>query len=369
MEKGAAPNLNDTHIRSSTSVVYAHYVRTFAAIAVVIMHSTGESLQQFRSEQPNNPEWLAAITFYSLLRWASPFFIMISGAFLLNPKKMESISDFLKKRFTKVVVPFLFWAFIYITYDNRGAFVTLKFPDWGYLYQKVVHEDVYYHLWFISMILSLYFLTPIFRIFTRHASRTEIEYFLGLAFVVTTVQHFVPNVFTIKYVGWLGYIGFYVLGYYLSTFAITRKKWIYGLALLMPVVTFIGSHYLAIQKGSYDDKVFVYFSPNVVLISFAFYLFIKDTNWSAFASRFPRLDRFVHYFSDISFGIYFVHVLFIDLLKNYLPYGAKIVPTCFIYYPVSPFLGILLQAALVLTISFSTISLLKKIPFIRRIVL
>lgn len=355
--------------QSSSDVQYAHYIRSFAAIAVIVMHSVGENLQKFNPTDPYQNQWLSANFYYSLLRWASPFFIMISGAFLLNPKKNETIKDFLTKRFRRVFIPFLFWAVVYTLYENRGFIDQWKAPIWSKVFQKMIFEDVYYHLWFISMILSLYFLTPIFRVFIRHATRFEIEYFLVFTFFITTVQHFIPNVFMIKYVGWLGYIGFYVMGYYISTFNIGKKKLIYVFGLLMPLITFFAAQYLAEVKGSYDDKVFVYFSPNVVLISFAFYLYLKNYDWTSFSEKYPKLDSAIHYFSNISFGIYFIHVLIIDLLKNFLWGNSKITSDQFIYWAINPLIGTLLQSFTVLILSISSIYILSKIPILKKVIL
>ena len=355
--------------KSSSDVLYAHYIRSFAAIAVVFMHSVGENLQKFDPNQPYGANWFSANFYYSLFRWASPFFIMISGAFLLNPKKVEPIKDFLFKRFRRVFVPFLFWAIVYTLYENRGYIDQWKAPDWSKIYQKIIFEDVYYHLWFISMILSLYFLTPIFRVFTRHATRFEIEYFLGFTFFITTIQHFIPNVFMVKYVGWLGYIGFYVMGYYISTYPIQNRKWIYYLMITIPFITFFAAQYLAEQKGSYDDKVFVYFSPNVVFISFALYLFLKNCNWKSFADKYPKIDHFIHYFSNISFGVYFIHVLIIDLLKNFLWGWSKITSDQYIYWQINPILGTFFQAITVLILSILSIYILSKIPILKKYIL
>ena len=50
----------------------------------------------------------------SLCRTAVPLFVILSGFFLLPVR--EEMSIFLKKRFTRVVVPFIVWCILYAVY-------------------------------------------------------------------------------------------------------------------------------------------------------------------------------------------------------------------------------------------------------------
>src|SRR5690349_17287048 len=105
-------------------------LRMIALFAVIILHTTSPVLGQYHKV----PMWiwLTGDFYNSLVRFAVPVFVMISGALLLN--KEYELSDFLKKRLSRVVIPFLFWSCIYIVYmfyneelDYSGDFwITLK---------------------------------------------------------------------------------------------------------------------------------------------------------------------------------------------------------------------------------------------------
>ncbi len=349
--------------------LYANYIRTLAALAVVQMHSVGELLFSFQPEASGDLRWWTGNIYYSTLRWATPFFIMLSGSFMLNPSQEESPGEFLKKRISRVLIPFSFWAVVYLVYENRGGIYDGNLPGWRVIRDRILFEDVYYHLWFIPMIVGLYLLTPTFRIWIKHAHRSDVEYFLVLSFSITALQHFFTNLFVVKYIGWLGYIGFYVLGYYISTYPIRWKAWIYAAAICMPALTAIGTWWLTVKAGSYDNKLYVYFSPNVVIMTFALFLFLKDYDWSGFSDRHPRINRIINRFAEISFGIYFVHVLVLDVMKNGYIGNIRNTYDTFFNLPVHPLYGTFIQALLAVAISSCLILLLSKVPILKKLLM
>ena len=346
--------------------LYANYIRAIAAFSVVQMHSVGEYLFHFNPAANTDIRFITADLIYSCLRWATPFFIMLSGTFNLLPSREETTGQFLRKRVSRVLIPFTFWSVVYLLYDYRGFIYDQKMPNWSEFWDKILYQDVYYHLWFIPMITGLYLLTPVFRIWIKNAQRSDIEYFLVLSFSITAIQHFSPSLFIVKYIGWLGYIGYYVLGYYLSTYPVNWKKWVYPLALLMPALTAIATWWLTVKAGTYDNKIFVYFSPNVVLMAFAFFLFLKELDWSTFAVRYPRLNWAINRLADLSYGVYFIHVLILDVIKNGYIGGWHITSDTYFNYHIHPMIGAFLQATTVLLISLGIISLLSRVPVLNK---
>ncbi|MBK8557831.1 MAG: acyltransferase family protein [Lewinellaceae bacterium] len=348
--------------------LYPNYIRTAAAFAVVQMHAIGGYLYELNPETGITSEFIAADVYYSFLRWATPFFIMLSGSLMLQPSRTEPTSVFLKKRIGRVMIPFAFWTVIYMVYQYRGDIYFGKAISWKAIGEQIFFQDVYFHMWFIPMIVGMYLLTPIFRLWIRHAQRQDVEYFLGLCFVITALQHFFPSLIVVKSIGWLGYIGFYVLGYYLAAFPIRNKRWIYALALSMPILTAVVTWWASAQENTYVNTYFIYFSPNVVLMSFALFLFLRDYDWSVFSGRYPRINAAVSRFSKVSFGVYFIHALWLDVFKNgYM--GLPLYANTFFGLPVSPWYGGLLQAVVVTLVSALTMIGLGKISWLKKYIM
>jgi surface polysaccharide O-acyltransferase-like enzyme len=91
------------------TTAWLDFVRWIATIAVITIHVAAPYLYKYGSIPMLNWNFYNFID--SLTRFAVPFFVMLSGALLLN--RNDSLKDFLFKRFSRVLIPFLFWSIIY----------------------------------------------------------------------------------------------------------------------------------------------------------------------------------------------------------------------------------------------------------------
>lgn len=345
------------------------YIRVVAVLGVITLHSSGESLFHFDAKNPLDKNFVTGVFFYSFLRWATPFFILISGTLMLNAKKRdEDTVSFLKKRVSRILIPFVFWAFIYYSYENRGYFLSGQLPSYAPFITRFFFEEVYYHLWFIQMILGLYILTPFFRVFLKSAKKADIEYFLAICFISSATQNFFPTFFVAKYLGWFSFIGYYILGHYLSTYPIPLRfrKWLYVGGILSVFGHSIGTLMASNWNHAYYDHFFMYVSPTVIVLTIAFFTYLQHINWQRFALKFPNVNQVLLKINELSFGIYFIHVLILDLLKNGYVFNVKITYNSFLDIPVPPPVGVFATAFFVVLFSFLAIWGLQKMPFLRR---
>ncbi len=68
------------------------YLRVITIYSVVLLHTTAPLLYLFNVIPTY--EWITGDAFGSLVRWCVPIFFMLSGTFLLDPNKNETIKDF-----------------------------------------------------------------------------------------------------------------------------------------------------------------------------------------------------------------------------------------------------------------------------------
>ena len=83
-------------------IFYYDFLRAFAIIAVIICH-----VDLFFGPLTTPTKIIAQMTFHDIGRIGVPIFLMISGALLLN--REYDLSDFLKRRFARIIYPFIFW--------------------------------------------------------------------------------------------------------------------------------------------------------------------------------------------------------------------------------------------------------------------
>lgn len=100
--------------------------------------------------------------FDDLLHYAVPLFVFLSGLLVWGrPWRGDSRAyrDFISRRFSAIAVPYVVWAALY------SAMFMLKAADAraavGELPGLVLTGHVWYHLYFIPMLLTFYLLTPI----------------------------------------------------------------------------------------------------------------------------------------------------------------------------------------------------------------
>lgn len=95
-------------------LVYMDWLRVLATIAVVTIHVSAGYVSML--DASNVSRWMAGNFYDSFSRASVPIFVMISGALLLRGAKDSSIGEFLKKRASKVIIPFIGWSAIFYIY-------------------------------------------------------------------------------------------------------------------------------------------------------------------------------------------------------------------------------------------------------------
>ncbi len=346
-------------------LAYADLLRVLAAIAVVVLHTATCWLDQ---ATPGSFSWTALVTYDALTRWCVPMFVMLSGAFLLDPQKTVRLRDIFLKYILRVLAALVVWG---IFYALLGCGFTGGWPSvWRGIQnalRQVLWTDTRYHLWFLYMIIGLYLVTPILRAFVRGASRGALHWFFLLAFVfaslLPTLQQLFPAQTALPAV-WtgrlelhlvLGYVGYYVAGYYLKHYTLGRiaEFSIYILGILGAVATAGGTHILFLRTGVLSGALLQYCSVNVVFVAVAlFVLFRYVLGVSDERSRRRRLSGVAR----ISFGIFLIHDFFLILLRHF-----EITTLSF-----NPILSVPVLSAGVFLCAFAAAWLLSRIPLLGR---
>lgn len=345
-------------------LVYVKTVRSFALLGIVILHVAFPLIYLYNSI--DYADWWIANNFYMMGKIGSPLFTMVSGLLLLNPGKDQPIAVFFRKRFLKVLWPFVAWSVIYLIWRIMAVGTVFTPME---IVRLFVEGPVYYHLWFIQMILGLYLATPILRIYTRHASRENLTYFLVVWLVTVSIlpmtQRFFGLAVGIDVVVTTGYVGFFVLGHYLRNVTLTQRQVLPVLAIVVAALLFTQfiTHALTVyNEGTFDNFFVANDSLNLIVVAVGLFLFFKSIDYPALFQRVPLLERIILGISSCSLGIYFVHVLIIDELASG-HFGFRLMAASF-----HPLVSIPAIALLTLGLSLLVTLVLKQIPYVRSIV-
>ena len=340
-------------------LAYADLLRCTAMLAVIVVHITGGALE---ASPVGTPDFMVLNVYDGLTHWCVPVFVMLSGMFLLDPKHSLPPSKLFFGHMLRIAAALAVWGTAYALVER----VQVHGLSWesvrAALYQVLLGKTCF-HLWFLYMLLGLYLVTPVLRAFVRGAGRGDFHWFFLLVFVFTfllpTLLRLRPSQTVSLYQSYLniklvlGYVGYYVLGYYLEEYTLSRpaEYLIYLLGIAGAAVTVGGTAWLSQQRGALAQTFYNYDSPNIALMSTAvFVLFRYLLGVSDERSRRQRFSGV----AKVSFGIYLVHVFFLMLLRNF---GITALS-----FP--PVLSVPVLTAAVFLASLAAAWLLSKVPFV-----
>ncbi len=296
-------------------------IRTVAIVFIIWLHAANEPHQIITLPLMSQSEiwrWWTVNIYDSFTRIGVPLFVMLTGALLLQPSKIEPLGVFFRKRFARIGLPFLFWIAAYFAYD----FLVIHQPfSWNFIVQGIL-TGPYYHFWYLYMLLGLYLLTPILRIIVAHANRQLLKYFaiiwlLGIIIVPVPTYfgayHLDANLLTIPW--WLGY---YFIGVYLISVKVDRSL-LYILFILGGVLTAVGTYLVTLLVGGGMSLFFQdYFSPTIILGSIALFTLLLSvrTPSNQVEANHTKTNWLIHQISQNTLGIYLFHVIVLETLNN-----------------------------------------------------
>lgn len=287
---------------------YISYLRVLATCSVVLIHASTGYLNVFTAQ---GFDWNYANLLNSFTRFSVPLFVMLSGA-LLIPKE-ESLNYFYSHRLLKLLWPFLFWLCIYLVYYfyRYTNFEVLPFSRVVEIsWDKLLHGPSA-HLWYLYMILGLYLAMPFLQRMVQAMSGLELKCFLLLWFIslILLNKRLLPYMPAIDLSFFYGYVGYLLLGYWLSTVTckLSARFWAIGF-LLLALATAGGTYLLSLSAKQYDSLLYGYLFPNNALMAACAFLFFKQLAVP------ERLPSWVALIDKYSFGIYLSHILVLNYL-------------------------------------------------------
>lgn len=349
-------------------IVFLDWLRVIACFMVMCVHSTepfylgGEGTQIL-----NETDALWSTLFDSAMRATIPLFLLASS-YLLFPLQQPS-AKFFKRRFQRVVVPFLVWVVILgVVYAWQKGY-SLKEAFIPYLFG---FNQFWGHLWFIYMIVGIYLVMPLLSPWAEKVSERAERWFLIVWLFTTLVPFFRQasialtgsnelwgecnwNEFgTLYYVS--GFVGVMVLGHYFKkwvpelswkrTLAIAIPLWVIGYAIVASWFWAVMPHNYPVN-GPIDIAVYMeqswrFSSFGVILTAIAYFMLIRKITYSGWFYQ-----RILVPLSKVSYGTYLMHMVplsfFCGIYRPLMPTGACILLTAVSAFVVSSLISVILS--------------------------
>ena len=157
--------------RRTDRIVYFDYLRIFAIFAVIINHCTISDKLDVRSF-----EWSVSNTYFSVVQWGVPVFVMISGALFLG--REQTLQKIFRKNILRIATAFAFWSALYACWRY---FVTHEKNSIREMVLSMIKG--HYHMWFLFIIIDLYLIVPLLNKIVEDSKLAV--YFVILAFLFT----------------------------------------------------------------------------------------------------------------------------------------------------------------------------------------
>ncbi len=375
-------------------------IRTVAIVGVILLHAANDlTVQQMNSFEIFR--WTTVDFYQSLGRMGVPLFLLLTGALLLQPSKLnEPIKVFFKKRFARIGLAFVFWGAVYFAWDFFVVHNINNQPiNTSSIIQGVLTGPSY-QFWYLYLLLGLYLLTPIMRVVITYANRNLLKYLLALWFLgaavlpvfgLFTTLRLDSNVFEFT-----GYAGYFILGAFFLTVQMRRST----IAILLSVgvvLTAIGTYVLAWTIGGGTMFFFQgYLSPTLILAAVALFLLlntfpgssvcksagqavpaisassIMQQNYSAPSLGNPAIKnspekqsnstKLMRLISINTLPLYLFHVMVLETFQyGYLGFSIN-------GNTINSIIGVPIMTVLVLFVSLAIILVMKKVPVLDKLI-
>lgn len=337
-------------------------IRIIATALVILCHST-ETIY-FANKNISPESNLFFITFHSISRLAVPFFLFLTGALLLNKNfdNKEEIKKFYKHNLTNLIIACEIWYILYYFIDRCILGEPFQLKDF---IQVMLFLKPYplSHAWYLPIIIGIYITIPFVSIIVKKYSKyvkyimyVNIFYvfvipMINLILNLINLDYQLINKININFIG--SYYEIYILlGYYISKNYNNEKynKKIYNYILIaISILSLMATIFIR-----YKLKCDSWYNMLTILIcsSSIFTLILR--------SKVNHFGKLLVTLSTTSFGVYLIHKLIINLLKQY-----NFVNELHLRLPMKTFL----YCIITFINSYIIIILLSKIKYLRRYLL
>jgi len=332
-------------------------MRVVAILAVICIHSTTRILEtnSFNIQGFSLPFFLNQVS-----RFAVPLFFMISGFVLeINFPYHQNYLSYLKKRFSRIFLPYFFWSIIYYFFVYKQH--TFSF------FQAVLKGSASYQLYFIPTLLVFYILFPFIHRVYRFISMKFVLIILGILQVVLLSQDYYIHPISILFPLNIALLNYYVfiLGIVAARHHnvliqyVNKRKVVFVLfQILLALLIFIEGETLYLKTHNY-----LYFysqwRPSILLYT----IVVFAVSYVLF-NRPMKYEVFIRVLSRLSFFVFFIHVIILEffwhIIGRSLFYNTLRLPGQQFWF--EPILFIL-----IVIISYTIAFFVEKIPYMTKI--
>ena len=323
----------------------------------------------FTYKDPHTVEFITGNVFTQISA-SIPLFLMLTGALFLREEKKFNVEVFLKKSWLPLVVLTIIWTLFYGLLYGYGLPMLTHQPvsfDAFINYLLTFDGSYYPHMWYSRMIVGMYLLIPVLRLFVKKENKNYIKWII----IGTIIIQFIPGTLQVFTAGMdvtlkdfvetfylqplTGYVAYFLVGWYVTTFPLSKKlrRILYALGIIAVLISvFSVQFYYGIIPG-----IRGYVHSGLDIVNFVWGVSVFVFFLSVLKDKI-NTNQFAIEASNFVYGMYIVHVLFLELfVQVFCPYST---------FPIQiPIVYLIITFAFVLILSFLTVWVTSKTRFKR----
>lgn len=330
------------------------YIRALCTVAVITIHTMNSGILLFGADAELVERVLCRIA-VNLMWWAVPCFIMMTGSLLLDTGRKIDLRKLYGKYIARMlIVLFTFglaFSWMELFFETR----TIALSQIPQAFLNVLTGNTWAHMWYIYCLLGLYILLPLYKLVADHATDQQLKYILLCLFVFGAVLPLTQTA-EVK-------LGFYIhINTIYPFWLLMGAAWNRGLfkrsigfnAAVLAISTglLIAASVLHEGCGILLGVLFGYDSVLVILQSVALFSLFNTIRCSGI------MDRILCEIGDKSFGIYLLHMVFINFIYKVVEIDL---------FEAGIYTSVLLIAANLL-VCYLAVCVMKRIPGLKKII-
>lgn len=312
MENNSKIELTD---RPTDRKNYISCLRIVCCLSVIILHTNG-----IFWSRPHGMLWVSANFLETFFYFAVPVFFMISGATLLDYRDKYSTKVFFKKRFSKTIVPFIFWSIVAGLF-NAWLYRQLFDFNIAHVIDNILNTKYFGIYWFFTSLFAVYLSMPLLSAVTD-----KLNVYIYMVVVGVVCVGILPLLFSLLGLGaWPitppvvgGYVIYVLLGYIFSKKNLSKKQrcFVYILGVVGWLVHFVGTVYLSMGTEEINSTFKGYLNIPAILQAVAVFVFFKNINYDRICDCHVFVGKLINKLASYTFGIYLLHMFPIYYLTN-----------------------------------------------------
>ena len=207
---------------------YIDVLRVISSIAVIAIHIVVYYIPSF---SVHSTAWTGLMCSKVITQFAVPVFFMISGATIFSSTREESYGSFIKRRLTKIAIPFFTYSVLYYLFY---VFIKHEYALGVYEFLKLFfNKSIQGHFWYLYALIPLYFFYPAIKKCVQSLSKKQL---LSLILAFFAIDSFIPllnqilelfcdfKIGTYSFGRFGVYLNYTLIGYYIHTHVTASKK-------------------------------------------------------------------------------------------------------------------------------------------------